>query len=459
VSSRWPSDLLPAALGAVVEGVWTGALLALVTGDHGAAAMAGAAAAVFAAAVLARRAARDPSPTRAARASVVALTLLVAAVPYAALRAWAYPSPAASAVGTVIFAAVLVFLGISLGRETVSPDAALRRSVRSFALLCLLLVIAALAGAKPGWAGGAVVAAIVAGTLFVAAARSVALAEVVPAADRAPVWRWFLTVVGVLLLVVVVGVLISLALSVDVLLWALAAIGGVLRLVLQVIGFAGGWVGAGLVRALSWLLGLFHVHGLPQVKPPRALNPHNVTPRRAPAAGTWGAARLAVTIAAAAVAIVVPLALVALALRRFRGVAPEGVLEEREPLLTLREASGEAAARLGRRLARLVPHRRPPATPAEQVRRRYRELERRLAAAGHSRPPAITVRAFLGTVTNAAAATAVASPSPTATATAAELSRVYELARYSDRGVDAAAAQRFEALAADLASLVPAKVG
>jgi hypothetical protein len=68
------------------------------------------------------------------------------------------------------------------------------------------------------------------------------------------------------------------------------------------------------------------------------------------------------------------------------------------------------------------------------VRRRYQELERRLARAGHPRSPGATVRAFLRSV-----------PGPP---DAAGLAATYELARYSDHAVDEALARRFEADAA-----------
>jgi hypothetical protein len=158
------------------------------------------------------------------------------------------------------------------------------------------------------------------------------------------------------------------------------------------------------------------------------------------------------------------------------------VVEEREALTSLRSAAGAFAARLGRRLRRrLASRRRGPGTPAELVRRRYADLERRLARAGRPRLPGVTVRDHLAAVAMAVAAavasagtaapgSAQAAPPqaappqdaqpqdaqpqdappqavPPPLALAAELASVYELARYSAHTVDTTAARRFEALA------------
>ncbi len=152
-----PLSCCPPPLGAVVEGVWAGALGALVTGDSGALFMAGAAAGVFSGAVLARnigggRRAEPPGTGRRRRAHARRSPLVL----FTAERAWA-GSHRAAALGALVFAALLVYLGISLGRETIAAEAAFRRAVRAFALLCGLLAIAALAGSAPSWATGALI--------------------------------------------------------------------------------------------------------------------------------------------------------------------------------------------------------------------------------------------------------------------------------------------------------------
>lgn len=435
--SRRLSELVPTAAGAVVEGIWTGALGALVTGGPGAAYAAGAAAGVFSGAVLAYRTGGGREPSRRARATAVGLTLGVAAAFFAAERGWSPPRPAFAALGALVYAALLVYLGITLGRDAVSADAAFRRAVRSFALLCGLLAVAAVAGAAPAWATAAVVAAILAGTLSVASARARSL-DAVEGVQHGATWRWLLTVTGVLLLVVAIGLMLSLALRVDVLLWSLAVAGRLVQYLLSLLGFVLGWAGAGLVRALSWLFGQLDLHPLPEVEPPQGAAPHVQALPRTPRSGAWGAARLAATVAGAALAVTVPLLVVALALRRARGGRTGAVEEERETVLTLREAGAGAAAAVRRRFARLVPRRKQAATPAELVRREYEGLERRLARAGHPRPSATTVRDHLGDL---------AGLSTGEEPVAAEIARLYEIARYSTHAIDADTAGRFGDLA------------
>jgi hypothetical protein len=440
-SSSWP-ELLTLALAAVAEGVWIGAAVGLVTSQSGPASMAFAAAVVFVAAAFARRASLGGGPSGVTRAVVVLLPLVAGGALFAVTRSWAGPHVAANAIAAVGYAALLVLAGIAFGREPVSPHDAVLRAVRGFALLCAVLVVAALAGHTPAWAAGAVVTVLLGGGLLVAAARYQALAATAPPSDRAPALRWLLAVVGVLLLVVAVGALLGLVLRVDVLLWVLAVVGDVLRFLLGLVAFGLGWAGAGVLRLLAWLLSLVHVHGLPTPKPPSAPAGQVLTPRRAPATGAWGVARVVLTVAAGVVAVGVPLLLVALALRRTRRGTAEDISEEREAIVTLRGAAGGAAARMGRRLRRLVPRRHSPATPAELVRRRYQDLERRLARAGHPRSPGETVRTFLQSLPGAPDAEGLAA--------------VYELARYSDHTVDEALARRFEAQAATFGVATPA---
>jgi hypothetical protein len=349
-----------------------------------------------------------------------------------------------AALGALVYAALLVFLGIGLGRERVSTDAALRRAVRGFALLCGLLAIGAIAGTTPGWAAGAVVTALVAGGLSVALARAGSLTRRSGSDDRAAGWRWLVAVAGLLLLVAAVGAIASLVLRVDVILWTLAVAGDLLQYLLQLFAFVAGWAGAGLLRALSWLLGLIHLHALPELKPPQGAQPHIQALPPSPRTGVYAWTRIAFTVAAAVAAVVGPLLIVAFALRRVRGGAQQAVEEERETVLTLRAASGSAAARLRMRLARLLPRRTPPATPADRVRREYEGLERRLARAGRPRPAAVTVRDYLRGMASAAPP-AEAVPAPESLAE--ELARLYELARYSVHEVDADTAGRFGALA------------
>jgi hypothetical protein len=341
----------------------------------------------------------------------------------------------------VAYAALLVVLGLALGGEPLVPEAAVSRAVRGFALLCVILAGARLiGGSAPAWAGGAIVVALLAGSLLVAATRYEALTALVPSTGRAPVWPWLLAVVGVVALVVVAGVLVGQVLRIDVLLWLLAAVGGVLRYVLEALAFAVALVGAGLIRAIGGVLSLFHVHFVRAPKPPHGPALHVLAHRTVTHTRSWVVPRVVETVVGAVLAIGVPLALTLVALRRVRRKPSDEVIEERETIVTLRSAAGGAAARAGQRLRRFAARRAAPRTPAELVRRRYEELEGRLLRSGHARSPGTTVRAFLRAVR--------VGGSSGAPDTAADLAAIYELARYSSHAVDDAVARRFEALAA-----------
>jgi len=464
--SRSWSELLPLVLGAVVQGVWSGAIGALVSSRSGPAFIAFASLVVLAAAVLARKSGSGKGPGRAARAAAAALALATGGGLYVLTQAWER-QPLVWAVVIAGYCSALVLLGISLGNSITGAETATRRAVRGFAILCAVLVVAAIAGAEPPWATGAVVAALVAGGLLVTAARYDSLTAVVPAADRAPAWRWLLAVAGVLLLVVAVGALVGLVVRVDVVLWALAAVGGVLRFLAQLLAYGLGWAGAGLIRLVSWVLGLFHVHRLPLPQPPtRPSAPHALAHKQAPTSGIWGTTRAVTIVLAAVLAVAGPLALVALALKRFGRAPRSEVIEERESVASLRAVAGGTVARVGGRLRRLVPHHRPPGTPAETVRRRYADLERRLARSGHGRPPGTTVRQYLRALPTTALGMTTASltepaAAPTAPITASpppshreaahgadEVAGLYEIARYSPHEVDGPTAQRFLTLVA-----------
>ena len=190
-------------------------------------------------------------------AAVLVATALV--VLLAAGRAWAHDYILWQVVRDALFVGLLAVLGIRLGGEEPSPEGAVRRAVRAFVLLCAVLVFAAAAGSTPGWATAAVVAALLAGVLLVAVMRYLALTDLVAEADRLPSWPWLLAVTGAVLCVVAVAALVSQLLDIDVLRWLLGALAGVLAAALDAIAYALAWAGAGLIRALQWLLGLIHV--------------------------------------------------------------------------------------------------------------------------------------------------------------------------------------------------------
>jgi hypothetical protein len=457
------------ALGAAADSIWSGGLAAALTRAPMAVLTVFAGVTMVAAAFLARRFGRGDVGERVASLLAVTLILIGTGVLLAAGRSWAHPYLPWQVVRDVVYVGGLVLLGIYLGRAAQSPEAAVKRAVRAFALLCAVLVLAALAGSLPGWASAAVVASFVIGALLIVTVRCRDLTELVDSAERLPAWPWLLAVVGAVLVVIAIGVLLSQILRVDVLLWALDSLAGVLRYALAGVAYLIGYAGAGLLRGIAWLLGVFHVHALHPVERPRAApTPAVLRSLSAPRPRVWRVSSLIVTAVGALAAIALSFALVAVALRRLRREPPTEamVAEEREALASLRSAAGVSAAQLGRRLRRRLRMRRlGPRTPAELVRRRYAELERRLSRAGRPRSPGVTVRDHLAAVAAAgacdepAAVAAALSPraeleAPVSSAAAprlpppaADLAAIYEMARYSAHAVDATQARRFEALA------------
>ena len=444
------------ALGAVAEGIWCGALAAVLTGSSWLLSAVFSAATVAAAAYLARWTGAAEHRERAGRLLSVTLIAVAACLLVVAGRAWEHPYVVWHVVRDVVFAGGLTALGIYLGRDASAPDAAVRRAVRAFALLCAVLVCAGLAGSTPGWAALAVAAALVVGGLLVAVVRYRSLTGLVADADRLPAWPWLLAVAGALLGVVAVAALVGQLLSVDVLRWSLDALGALLGYVLGALAYLVGWAGAGLLRAVTWALGLLHIHApntdwtppLAPKAPTIALSPDQSWP----ASGTT---RSILTVVGTVAAIAASVAVVLFALRRL-GRRPAGqmppVVEEREALGSLSSAAGAFAGGLGRRLRRRLSalRRREPPSPAARVRRRYAQLERRLTAAGHARPPGRTVREFLMAVAAQEALPASMPPpkaAPPPVDRAADLAALYELARYSAHTIDGAQARRFDELA------------
>jgi len=433
-------------LGAAAEGIWCGGLAAALTGASWIVLTVFACVIVAAAAYLARRLGTGEGRERVVRLLALTLILVATGVLLVAGRVWAHPSLLWQVVRDFVYASGFVLLGVYLGRDSRAPEAAVKRAVRGFALLCAVLVCAAWAGAAPGWAPQAVVAALVIGGLLVAVVRYQALTDLVDPADRLPAWPWLLAVVGAVLGVIAIGALLTQVLRVDVLLWALGVLGGVLRYALDGVAYVIGYAGAGLLRGLAWLLGALHLHAPdPLDVPTLAPHPPTISVSDARDLKVWAGTRLVVTVGGALVAIGISLALVALALRRFRREPlPEGaVVEDREALASLSSAAGEFAARVGRRLRRrvLALRRHGPRTPAELVRQRYAELERRLSRAGQARLPGVTVRDYL------AAAASPPEAAPPLLSPAADLAAIYESARYSAHIIDVAQAHRFDALA------------
>ncbi len=472
--SRSRPELATLALGAAVDGVWCGALAAALTSSPWVALTVFAAVVVLAGALVARRldggrgdgdgSAGSGGRERAGRerrARVLALALILGATAalLAAGRSWAHPSLLLQVARDFVYAVGLVLVGLYLGRATTAPDVAVRRAVRAFAMLCLILGTAAAAGASPAWAPWAVVTSLVAGGLLVALVRHRDLADLVQPDERMPAWPWMLAVAGAVIVVVVAGALLSQALRVDAVLWLLHALAGGFRYALAGVAFALGYAGAALMRAVSWVVGLVHLHPWrARWEPPLAPKPPVIAPLHAASPFRFpSAAKLAGTIVGAVAVIGLAVTLVVLALRRLRS-RPEAellVVEEREAVGSLRSAMGSAAGRFVRRIRGRFAGlgRRGPLRPEELVRRRYAELERGLARAGQPRGPGVTVRDHLRAVTTSAARdqapdrTARMDSAPRRSAeVAGGLASIYERARYSPHEVDVAEARRFEAL-------------
>jgi len=446
MSSPLWRDLVPLAFGAVVDGVWCGTLAAVLTGSGDARYLVFATVVVFAAGVITSRGGDEARPRgRAARALAVALTLAAAAVLFVAGRSSSGEDALRWVVVDVAYSALLVVVGEGLGAAMASPRAAGRRAARGFVLLCVLLVAATLAGAPPAWATWAVAVTLLAGGLFVVAARARALAAVTPTSEQTSVWPWLLAVFGVTLAAVALGLVSSEVLRVDLIARALDAVAALIGYLLSWVGYVVGYAGGLVIRGAGWLLSLLDLHELKPVETPDQPGLPTALTSPEPQSGREGSvSRPVVIVALAALAIVASLSLVALALRRLRRVAPDEVAEEREAVASLRAVAAAGAGRLAGRLRRLV-RRAPSKTPAELVRRRYAEFERRLGRAGQARAPGTTVRAFLLTV----AAQLVAG---TETDAALTMATIYERARYSSGGIDVEAAGTFARLARDLSA-------
>ena len=441
-------------LGAAAEGIWCGGLAAALMGASWIVLTVFACVTVAGAAYVARRLTVGEGREPSARVLALTLILVASAVLLAAGRAWAHPSLLWQVVRDFVYASGLVLLGVYLGRDSLAPEAAVQRAVRGFALLCAVLVCAAWAGLAPEWAPVAIVASLVVGGLLVAVVRYQALTDLVDPADRLPAWPWLLAVAGAVLAVIAIGALLSQVFGVEVLRSALGVVAGVLRYVLDGVAYIIGYAGAGLLRGIAWFLSVLHVHARePAQVPHLAARPPVLKLRQATGTKIWSGTQVIFTAVGALVAIGLSLTLVAVALRRFRRepLAEGAIVEDREALASLSSAAGEFAGRQGRRLRRrlLALRRHGPRTPAELVRQRYAELERRIARAGQPRLPGVTVRDHLAAV--GAALPETASPPeaapPPLSESAADLAAIYELARYSAHTIDAEQAHRFEALA------------
>ncbi len=451
--SRSGLDLAGLALAAAVDGVWCGALAAVLTG----ASWIPSTAFAFAVVVVAGYGARQNSGAERERIAcivAVAVVLVATGVLFCAGQSWAHPYVVWHGGRDVVFVSMLVVLGIRVGRAVVSPEEAMWRAVRAFGLLCAMLVCAAAAGATPSWGAWVIVASVVVGGLFIAVVRYRDLTDAVNDADRLPAWPWLAAVAAALLGIIAVGLLLTHVVSPNVLRWVLETLAAGLSYALASVAFVIGWAGAWLLRGAEHMFTLFHLHAAGS----KSIESLVAEPSYVPATSTadLDTLRVVLMIGAAVAAVATSLAIVAVALRRSRREPPdqEAVEEEHETLTSPRSAALKRAAAIGRLLRRrLMTLRQTPSCPAEIVRHRYAQLERRLARADLPRLPGVTVRAHLAAVATVVAVspakgTADGWPVPGELAQpAADLAAIYELARYSDQALDASQAARFEALA------------
>jgi hypothetical protein len=432
--SRFTLEWTGIALGALAQGVWCGVLGSVLSAARWPALAGFAAATVISAAAAARWGQRGDHRLRAARALLAAVVLLAASVLLVAGRAWGHPYIGWQIVRDVFFCSGLSVLGVWLARGDSGPDEAFGRAVWAFGVLCAVLVVCALTGTAVLAPGAAVAAVVVAGGLHVAVLRYRVLTDVVSEGDRPPAWQWLLAVTAAIL-----AVLLATGMAVEVL--GGGGLHSALAGLLAVFAYVGGglaWIVAEVMRAVAWLGGLAHLH-LPHAQVP-TLSPETATPSatQKPPSGVSATSRTVIMILLTGAAVAVAVGIVVFALRRLTGESSddEAVIEEREAVRSVTEATGSALGGLGRRLRTLIRGRRKAQTPAEAIRIRYELLEERLTRAGSPRTPGTTVRAYLRV--------SVGSDRP---GTPAELAALYELARYSAREVEETQAREFEELA------------
>jgi hypothetical protein len=423
------------ALAALVESVWCAALAAAVTKEPWWLFMAFAWPTLLFAAWLARRAG-GRRPRRLLRLLALVMVAGVAALLLTALQAWTQPHVVRRLPEVVLVAGGLMFLGLRLGLPGQAPEDAVRRALRSFALTCAVLAFLALSRMTPQWAPAAIATALFAGSLLVATARYRTLAAKTAGGDSLPRWSWLIAVAAVSLGVLAAGAALSQLLSVGLLQEAF----GVLKYGFDAAAYGLGWIEALSAHGIRWALALLGVgsehaaHLSSPVSPPRYA--------RGGQAPDWHVLGLLPTIAGIVGAIALAIAVAVLGLRRVSAETPvqDEAEEEREEIVSLQAGLKRSASTMGRRVRQRLQALRPGReTPGEVVRRRYAELERRLAGMGFARPAGTTVRDHLE---------AISAPDEAVH----ELATIYELTRYSLHRVEQWQAQRFEALATDFAA-------
>jgi hypothetical protein len=301
------------------------------------------------------------------------------------------------AVADMLFVVVASWLAIRIGAAPLGVDEALGRAARGFGLVFVVLLLARLAQQPFTAAGAAVTGVVAAAALLVALAR---WGESLAMTDRrygVSGWTWFAgivaTIAGILLVAGVLGALVHGA----PLAWVFSAILDGLRSLLHAVAFVAASVAYAVLRAASWVLGLFHLHRpgwlqhphTPAIQVPAM--PRVASPGRS---GPTLLGNVALPLLAALAGGVL-LFLLVHAVRRVTAGHSPGPFEERESLISTADLLGSAHRRLSRLVGRLPRRQAAPASPAESVRRQFALLERSLATLGWPRRPGQTARLYL----------------------------------------------------------------
>ena len=425
MSSRWP-ELACLLLAALLEALWLGTFAALLVTASPATAVAIAFAVVAAGALVAWTARLTLTDTRVTavgtgrRLLLVAVGLAVAAALVLAAAPHGVGPTVAAALSAVLGVAAALTLGVLAGRARLDAERAVARTVRSFALVFVVVFVAA-AGRRPLPGAGVVLAlTVLAGLALVALTRALATRQSTAGARAAG--RWAGAVVAVGAIVVTLAVLLAVAPLGAAPAWLGGGVLDALRGLLAGIGDAIAAGGSVVVRGIVGLVGLLHLHIHPHLVQPQAHSTHK--PASQARAQTTS---IVPVVIGSCVVIALVVAGLLLLLRRFtveRDSDDDASVDERESLAEPAAELRSAAGRFVRRLGRLVGGSRGR-TPAEALRAEYRRLERAAAKAGFPRPPSWSVRRYLDSLRGD-----TGSP-PGEEDTSTRLATLYERARYA----------------------------
>ena len=357
------------------------------------------------------------------------------------------------ALADVLFVALASWLGLRVGQLSVGVDEALGRAARALLLMFLTLLFARLAHQPFAAAGVAVTAVVLAGGLLVALARFGESLAMVDRRYSVSGWTWLAGILTVMAAILLLAAILAAVTHGVPFTWTLSAIFDGLRYLLHAFAYVAAAIGYGLLRALSWVLALFHVHrpGWLRGSKVPAFHATRFPPLKSHAGGGSTLLRdIAWPLLAALVGGGI-LTLLVYGVHRVKASDSREPREERESLLSAPDLLGSARRRLRHLAARLPRRQAAPSSPAEAVRREFALLERSLAALGEIRHPSQTARQYLLRAGARHAAppdghTAMA-VSPGNDDTRERLIRGYEAARYSQHALSWQDAADFRSLA------------